>query len=99
MSCYDRLQNFKFNLILNADFPTDADIDPIEAPVNANVWKVLIEEGQILERGQVAIILEAMKMEINVVVDDHLVGRKIEKILIAPNDIVQSGRPLILVRK
>lgn len=52
-----------------------------------------------MEKGQVAVILEAMKMEINVVVDDHMEGRKIEKVLVAPNDIVQSGKPLILVRK
>lgn len=39
-----------------------------------------------------------MKMEINVLVDDRLDGAKIEKILISPNDIVQSGKPLILVR-
>lgn len=77
----------------------DPDIDTIEAPVNANVWKVLVEEGQITEKGQVALILEAMKMEINVVVDDYLDGCKVEKVLIAPNDIVQSGKPLILVRK
>lgn len=76
----------------------DPEIEAIEAPVNANVWKVLVEEGQVLEKGQVATILEAMKMEINVLVDDRLEGSKIEKILIAPNDIVQSGKPLILAR-
>lgn len=63
------------------------------------MWKVLVEEGQVLEKGQVVVILEAMKMEINVVVDDQMVGRKIEKVLVAPNDIVQNGKPLILVRK
>lgn len=78
---------------------TDPEIDAVEAPVNANVWKVLVEEGQALEKGQVVVILEAMKMEINVVVDDQMVGRKIEKVLVVPNDIVQNGKPLILVRK
>ncbi|EON98374.1 putative urea protein [Phaeoacremonium minimum UCRPA7] len=76
----------------------EPDIEAIEAPVNANVWKVLVEEGQLLQKGQTVIILEAMKMEINVNVDDRLDGTKIEKVLIAPNDIVQSGKPLILVR-
>ncbi|KAK2610000.1 hypothetical protein N8I77_003461 [Diaporthe amygdali] len=76
----------------------DPKIETIEAPVNANVWKVLVEEGQVLEKGQTVTILEAMKMEINVVVDDLLVGSKIEKLLIQPNDIVQSGKPLVLVR-
>lgn len=76
----------------------DPDIETIEAPVNANVWKVLVEEGEVLRKGQVATILEAMKMEINVLVDDRLEGSRVEKILVAPNDIVQSGKPLILVR-
>ena len=76
----------------------DPKIEAIEAPVNANVWKVLVEEGQVLEKGQVATILEAMKMEINVAVDDRFARSKIEKVLIQPNDIVQSGKPLVLVR-
>ncbi|KAG6354234.1 hypothetical protein INS49_004838 [Diaporthe citri] len=80
------------------DLLDDPNIEAIEAPVNANVWKVLVEEGQVLEKGQVVTILEAMKMEINVAVDDRFVGSKIEKVLIQPNDIVQSGKPLVLVR-
>ncbi|KUI61832.1 Putative urea carboxylase [Cytospora mali] len=74
------------------------DIEPIEAPVNANVWKVLVEEGHVVQKGQVVAILEAMKMEINVMADDRLEGSKIEKVLVAPNDIVHSGNPLLLVR-
>lgn len=77
----------------------DANIDIIEAPVNANVWKVLVSEGEVLKKGHVVSILEAMKMEINVLADDRLEGAKVEKVLIAPNDIVQSGKPLILVRR
>lgn len=92
----DRLKQFSAWVLTSF---IDPEIDPVEAPVNANVWKVLVEEGQVLEKGQVAVILEAMKMEINVVIDDQMVGRKIEKVLVAPNDIVQNGKPLILVRK
>lgn len=70
----------------------------IEAPVNANVWKVLAHEGQVLEKGQVVAIFEAMKMEINVAVDDRLAGSTVEKVLVSPNDIVQGGKPLVLGR-
>ncbi|KAK7990729.1 urea carboxylase [Apiospora arundinis] len=76
----------------------DPSIEVIEAPVNANVWKVLAQEGQTVQKGQVVAILEAMKMEINVLADDRLAGSKIEKVLVSPNDIVQSGKPLVLVR-
>lgn len=71
----------------------------IEAPLNANVWKVLVKEGDVLKSGQTVIILEAMKMEVNVNVDKHLDGATIEKLVAAPNDLVQSGKPLILARK
>lgn len=62
------------------------------------MWKVLAQEGQIVEKGQIITILEAMKMEINVIAEDRLTGSRIEKVLVSPNDIVQSGKPLVLVR-
>ncbi|ORY55683.1 putative urea amidolyase [Pseudomassariella vexata] len=77
----------------------DPNIEAIEAPVNANVWKVLVSEGETLKKHHVVTILEAMKMEINVLADDRMVGSTVEKVLIAPNDIVQSGKPLVLVRR
>lgn len=93
---YDPVSFLPFECMLTIN--PDPNIEAIEAPVNANVWKVLVEEGQVLEKGQVATILEAMKMEINVAIDDRFAGSKIEKVLIQPNDIVQSGKPLVLVR-
>lgn len=44
-------------------------------------------------------ILEAMKLEIAVRAESTVVGGKVEKILIKPNDVVEAGKPLILVRK
>ncbi|KAJ5892341.1 urea amidolyase [Penicillium tannophilum] len=44
----------------------DPTVEAIEAPVNANVWKVSVQEGDVLEADTVTCILEAMKMEINV---------------------------------
>ncbi|KAF7544244.1 hypothetical protein G7046_g9824 [Stylonectria norvegica] len=77
----------------------DPSMEPIESPVNANVWKVLVEEGQQLKSGQTIAILEAMKMEINVLVDSHLEGATIKKILVKPGDSVESGKPLLLAKK
>lgn len=45
------------------------------------------------------IILEAMKMEVNVNADGRSDGAIVEKLLVVPNDIVQSGKPLILARE
>lgn len=50
--------------------------------------------------GQVVAILEAMKMEINVAVDTHLAGTmRVLKLLIKPGDGVESGSPVVLLRK
>jgi len=77
----------------------DPDIVPIEAPVNANVWKVQVEEGNELKEDQIVVILEAMKLEINVNAEADMVGMKVEKLLVKPNDVIDAGKPLILLRK
>ncbi|KAK6221369.1 hypothetical protein LQW54_001468 [Pestalotiopsis sp. IQ-011] len=70
----------------------------IESPVNANVWKVLIEEGDKIQKGQTIAILEAMKMEINVVVDEDLDASEVLKCLIQPGQSVDAGQACIVVR-
>ncbi|GAB6087613.1 biotin/lipoyl-containing protein [Alkaliphilus crotonatoxidans] len=35
----------------------------VTAPMPGNIWKVLVKEGEAVKQGQVLIILEAMKME------------------------------------
>jgi urea carboxylase len=79
-------------------FP-DPDITAIEAPLNANVWKVEIKEGDKLEKEKVVAILEAMKLEIPVKAEDSLDGGVVEKVLVKPNDVVEAGKPLMLARK
>ncbi|MQA81550.1 MAG: biotin/lipoyl-binding carrier protein [Streptosporangiales bacterium] len=41
----------------------------IRAEMVANVWKVLVTEGQTVHAGDTIVILESMKMEIPVVTD------------------------------
>jgi biotin carboxyl carrier protein len=38
----------------------------LRAEMAANVWKVLVADGDTVEVGQTLVILESMKMEINV---------------------------------
>lgn len=38
----------------------------LRAEMAANVWKVLVADGDTVEAGQTLVILESMKMEINV---------------------------------
>ena len=70
----------------------------IEAPVNANVWKVLVQDGDTLEKGQTTTILEAMKMEINVNASLDVKGSKVVKTLIRPGDTVDPGQHYSLLR-
>ncbi|UNI18725.1 Urea carboxylase [Purpureocillium takamizusanense] len=77
----------------------DPNLQIIRAPMTANVWKVLVEEGQTLAAGQVVAILEAMKMEVNVHADQKLVAGTVSKVLVAPGDIVEGGRPMMLVQR
>ncbi|MDQ3768215.1 MAG: acetyl-CoA carboxylase biotin carboxyl carrier protein subunit, partial [Actinomycetota bacterium] len=37
--------------------------DALPSPLQGNVWKVLVEQGQTVEEGELITIIEAMKME------------------------------------
>ncbi|KAA6408635.1 MAG: urea carboxylase [Lasallia pustulata] len=76
----------------------DPDISKIESPLNANVWKIQVKEGDTLEANQIVAILEAMKLEIAVRAEDDLAGSAVEKLLVRPNDSVKAGDPLVLTR-
>ena len=78
---------------------TDPDIVAVEAPLNANVWKVECKEGDVVKPEQILSILEAMKLEIPVKADSKLgEGVTVEKVLVKPQDVVDAGRPLVLLR-
>lgn len=72
---------------------------PVEAPLNANVWKIEVKEGDTVQDEQVVSILEAMKLEIPVKAEQSMQGATVEKLLVKPNDVVQAGNPLMLLRK
>ncbi len=40
-----------------------------------------------------------MKLEIAVRAEDDMLGAKVEKLLVRPNDVVKGGDPLVLVRR
>ncbi|EHY53480.1 hypothetical protein HRR83_003686 [Exophiala dermatitidis] len=77
----------------------DPNIIPVEAPLNANVWKVEVKEGDVIKADQVVSILEAMKLEIPVKAESSMEGAKVEKLVVKPNDVIEAGKPLMLLRK
>jgi biotin carboxyl carrier protein len=62
--------------------------EEIRAEMVANVWKVVVSEGDQVEDGDTILILESMKMEIPVVAESS--GR-VTQLKVAEGDIVQEG--------
>lgn len=82
----------------------DPAITAIEAPVDANVWKVEVADGDVLKPNHLISILEAMKLEISVRLPEDLVTAAsppttVEKVLVRPGDTVKAGGRIALVRR
>ncbi|MEV8635947.1 biotin/lipoyl-binding carrier protein [Streptosporangium sp. NPDC051023] len=60
----------------------------VHAEMVANVWKVLVAEGDIVENGDTLVILESMKMEIPVIAEDEGV---IAQLKVTEGDVIQGG--------
>ncbi|KAM3538013.1 hypothetical protein ARSEF1564_009070 [Beauveria bassiana] len=66
----------------------------IKSPVDANVWRVLVKEGDEIQKGQTVAILEAMKMEINMIAGDKEAGFVVAGIPQPPGSVTQGSGPL-----
>lgn len=72
---------------------TAVDEAPVAAsPMPGKVVKILVEEGDQVERGQGLVIVEAMKMENEI---KSPVKGKVEKINFKPGDLVDAAQPII----
>jgi methylmalonyl-CoA carboxyltransferase 1.3S subunit len=56
------------------------------------VFKILVNEGDEIEAGQVLLILEAMKMETEITAPN---AGTVARISVAVGDAVQGGQPLV----
>jgi acetyl-CoA/propionyl-CoA carboxylase, biotin carboxylase, biotin carboxyl carrier protein len=59
------------------------------------MWKVLVEQGQTVEEGQIICIIEAMKMENEIVA--HKAG-VIETLSVKEGQPIQSGAPIAVIK-
>jgi len=64
------------------------------APMAGTILRVLVKEGQSVKRGENLIVLEAMKMENEIVAPADGV---IQKILVKPNEKVESDQLLLIL--
>ncbi len=40
--------------------------EEVKAPLTGNMWKILVQPGQAVKEGETLVIMESMKMEINI---------------------------------
>lgn len=66
----------------------------IRAEMVANVWKVVVAEGDTVEDGDTLVILESMKMEIPVIAEEN--GR-VAALKVAEGDVVQEGDVIAVI--
>jgi len=66
--------------------------DNLTASMPGQVTKVLIDEGDVVQRGQPLVVLEAMKMEIKIAATHD--GR-VAKVLVKQGQVVDRGQALI----
>ncbi|MEV6985102.1 biotin/lipoyl-binding carrier protein [Sphaerisporangium sp. NPDC051017] len=60
----------------------------VRAEMVANVWKVVVAEGESVNEGDTLVILESMKMEIPVLAEDSGV---VTGLKVAEGDVIQEG--------
>jgi biotin carboxyl carrier protein len=62
--------------------------DEVRAEMVANVWKVVVAEGDVVADGDTLVILESMKMEIPVIAESD---GTVTKLAVAEGQVVQEG--------
>ena len=62
--------------------------EEIRAEMVANVWKVLVAQGDPVSDGDTLVILESMKMEIPVVTES---SGSVTELAVGEGDVVQEG--------
>ena len=68
--------------------------DRIESPLQGNMWKVVVKQGDVVEEGQLLCIIEAMKMENEITA--HKAGTVVE-LPIEEGKPISAGDPLATI--
>ena len=78
-----------------ADSGGGAGADELVSPLQGNMWKILVEQGQTVEEGQLVCIVEAMKMENEITA--HKAG-VVEQLAVKEGDAVSSGATIAVIK-
>ena len=68
--------------------------EEVLAEMVANVWKVVVAEGDSVAEGDTLVILESMKMEIPVITES---GGTVTSLRVAEGDVVQEGDVIAVI--
>ncbi len=77
-----------------ADSETQTEGKTMLAPMAGTILRILVKEGQKVKKGENLIVLEAMKMENEIVADEDGI---IRRIFVKANDSVESDQPLLIL--
>jgi acetyl-CoA/propionyl-CoA carboxylase biotin carboxyl carrier protein len=69
--------------------------DELVSPLQGNMWKVLVKQGDTVEEGQLICIIEAMKMENEITA--HKAG-VVETLSVKEGEPIQSGAPIAVIK-
>jgi biotin carboxyl carrier protein len=68
--------------------------DEVRAEMVANVWKVVVRQGDTVADGDTLVILESMKMEIPVVAES---AGTVTELRVNEGDVVQEGDVIAVI--
>ena len=71
------------------------DGQSVDAPMPGNILKVNVASGQTVKEGDVLVILEAMKMENEIMAPK---GGTVTQVLVTKGATVDTGAPLVVIR-
>jgi acetyl-CoA carboxylase biotin carboxyl carrier protein len=66
----------------------------VKAELVGNLWKIVVELGQVVEEDDTLMILESMKMEIPITAPT---GGTVTDILVAEGEVVQEGQTVAVI--
>jgi acetyl-CoA/propionyl-CoA carboxylase, biotin carboxylase, biotin carboxyl carrier protein len=69
--------------------------DELVSPLQGNMWKVLVKQGDTVQEGQLLCIIEAMKMENEITA--HKAG-VVETLSITEGEPIQAGAPIAVIK-
>jgi biotin carboxyl carrier protein len=68
--------------------------EEVRAEMVANVWKVVVSQGDSVQEGDTLVILESMKMEIPVVTES---AGTVSELKVGEGDVVQEGDVIAVI--